>query len=78
MAVFSKKLCQTKLQTWLDAEEAVATGQSYQIGTRMLTRADLKQIREQIEYWAGKLAEAEAEEKCGGRNRAYRFVPRDL
>lgn len=78
MAVFSKKLCQTKLQTWLDAEEAVATGQSYQIGTRMLTRADLKQIREQMEYWAGKLAEAEAEEKCGGRNRTYRFVPRDL
>lgn len=78
MAVFSKKLCEKKLQTWLDAEEAVATGQSYQIGTRMLTRADLKQIREQMEYWAGKLAKAEAEEKCGGRNRTYRFVPRDL
>ncbi len=78
MAVFSKKLCKSKLQTWLDAEEAVATGQSYQIGTRMLTRADLKQIREQMEYWAGKLAEAEAEEKYGGRNRVFRFVPRDL
>ena len=78
MAVFSKKLCEKKLQTWLDAEEAVAAGQSYQIGTRMLTRADLKQIREQMEYWAGKLAKAEAEEKCGGRNRTYRFVPRDL
>lgn len=78
MAVFSKKLCQQKLQTWLDAEEAIATGQSYQIGTRMLTRADLKQVREQMEYWAGKLAEAEAEEETGGRNRAYRFVPRDL
>lgn len=78
MAVFSKELCQTKLKTWLDAEEAVATGQSYQIGTRMLTRADLKQIREQMEYWAGKLAKAEAEEKCGGRNRAYRLVLRDL
>ncbi len=78
MAVFSKKLCETKLKTWLDAEEAVATGLSDQIGTRMLTRADLKQIREQMEYWAGKLAEAEAEERCGGRNRTYRFVPRDV
>ena len=77
MAVFSKKLCETKLKTWLDAEEAVATGQSYQIGTRMLTRADLKQIREQMEYWAGKLAEAEAEEKRGGRNRIFRFIPLD-
>lgn len=78
MAVFSKKLCETKLKTWLDAEEAVATGQSYQIGTRMLTRADLKQIREQMEYWAGKLAEAESEEQNGGSIRAYHFVPRDV
>lgn len=78
MAVFSKELCQRKLDTWLAAEEAVATGQSYQIGNRMLTRADLKQIRNQMEYWAGKLALAEAEEKSGGRNRAYRAVPRDL
>lgn len=53
-------------------------GQSYQIGTRMLTRADLKQVREQLEYWGGKLAEAEAEEKQGGRNRAYRALIRDV
>ena len=78
MAVFSKELCQKKLNTWLAAEEAVATGQSYQIGTRMLTRADLKQIRAQMEYWAGKLTEAEAAEKHGGRNHLYRFVPRDV
>lgn len=78
MAVFSKELCQKKLQTWLDAEESIATGQSYQIGTRMLTRADLKQVREEMEYWAGKLAEAEAEESAGGRNRLYRFTPRDV
>lgn len=78
MAVFSIELCKQKLNTWLEAEEAVATGQSYQIGNRMLTRADLKQIREQMEYWAGKLAQAEAEEKSGGRNRAYRAVIRDV
>ena len=62
MAVFTKEICQKKLNTWLAAEEAIATGQSYQIGSRMLTRADLKQVREEMEYWAGKLAEAEAEE----------------
>lgn len=78
MAVFSKELCKQKLITWLDAEEAIATGQSYQIGNRTLTRADLKQVREQMEYWAGKLAQAEAEEKQGGRNRAYRAVIRDV
>lgn len=78
MAVFSKELCRKKMNTWLAAEEAVATGQSYQIGTRTLTRADLKQIRDELEYWGKKLAEAEAEEKSGGRNRMYRFCPRDV
>lgn len=78
MAIFSKSLCEKKLEVWLAAEEAVATGQKYQIGTRMLTRADLGDIRKQMEYWAQKLQEAEAEEKAGGRNRMYRFCPRDV
>ena len=78
MAIFSKELCRRKVDTWLEAEECVATGQSYQIGTRTLTRADLKQIREELEYWAGKLAKAEAAEAHGGRNRVWRFVPRDV
>ena len=77
MTVFSKELCRQKLKTWMAAEEAIATGQSYQIGTRMLTRASLKQVQDQIEYWGKKLAEAEAEETRGGRNRVFRFVPLD-
>lgn len=78
MAIFSKSLCEKKLGIWLAAEEAVATGQKYQIGTRMLTRADLSEIRKEMEYWGQKLQEAEAEEKAGGRNRMYRFCPRDV
>ena len=78
MAVFSRKICEEKLNTWLAAEESIATGQSYQIGTRMLTRANLKEVREEMEYWAGKLAEIDAEEKSGGRNRLYHFTPRDV
>lgn len=77
MAIYSKELCQSKLNTWLAAEEAIATGQSYQIGTRSLTRADLETVREEMEYWATKLAEAAAEEDVGGRNRMFHFVPRD-
>ena len=78
MAIFSKEMCRQKLNTWLAAEESVATGQSYQIGTRMLTRADLKQIREEMEYWAQKLSEAEAEEKNGGRKPPYHFFAPDV
>lgn len=78
MAAFGKELCRKKLETWLEAEEAIATGQSYQIGSRSLTRADLEQVREEMEYWAGKLAEAENADASGGRNRVYHFVPRDV
>lgn len=43
------------LATWLAAETAIATSQSYTItsgeSTRTLTRADLSKVREQIEYW---------------------------
>ena len=65
MAVFSKELCRQRLKIWLAAEEAIATGQRYQIEGRSLTRADLYDVRKELEYWAGKLAEAESEEKNG-------------
>lgn len=78
MAIYSKKLCEERVHLWLEAEEAIATGQRYQIGNRSLTRADLSQVREELEYWSGKLAEADAAESGrGGRNRIYQFVPRD-
>jgi len=77
MAIFSKEICKQRLNIWLAAEEAIATGQSYQMGTHMLTRANLNAVREQIKYWAGELAKAEAAEQRGGRNRIYRLVPQD-
>lgn len=78
MAIYTKEFCRRKLQTWIAAEEAIATGQRYQIDDRSLTRADLYDVRKEIEFWEGKLAAVEAEERYGGRNRLYRFMPRDL
>ena len=78
MAVFSKELCKQRLALWLEAEAAVATGQSYTIDDRSLTRASLKQIREQIAFWSNQLAICENEERCGGGIRAFQFVPRDV
>ncbi len=78
MAVFSKKFCKERLDMWLDAEAAIAAGQSYQIGTRMLTRASLEAVYKEIEYWARRLAEAEEEEQGGGYIRAFHIVPRDV
>lgn len=42
---------EARLADWLAADEAVATGQSYQIGGRSLTRASAAEIRRNIDYW---------------------------
>ena len=51
MAGITKAQAEAKLATWLAAEDKVASGQSYSIGGRSLTRADLKAIRDSIQYW---------------------------
>jgi hypothetical protein len=61
------------LNAWLDAELAVTTGQSYSIGSRSLTRANLSEISKQINYWRREVSRLE-----GKGRRARRFVPRDL
>lgn len=78
MAGITKKEAQRHLDIWLEAETQIATGQSYQIGSRMLTRADLASVRKQIDYWNNKVEQAEAVEQNHGRNRTYHFVYRDL
>lgn len=64
------------LKLWMEAEKAVATGQSYRIGTRSLTRASLREITERIRFWRDEIAKLE----CGisGGIRVLRVVPRDI
>ena len=63
------------LGAWLEADAAVATGQSYSIGTRSLTRADAACIAERIAFWRRIVEQLES-----GRSglRVLRAVPRDL
>lgn len=65
-------------EAWLEAELAVSTGQSYSIGSRSLTRANLTEIRNQLEYWRKEIEKLDALANYNGRNRTYRAVPRDL
>jgi hypothetical protein len=55
MAGITLAQAESKLATWLDAEDKVATNQSYSIAGRSLTRADLSEIRETITYWDNKV-----------------------
>ena len=61
---------------YLDAEEKALNGQSYTIGGRTLTRANLKEIRDGITLWASRLKAAELDEACGrGGVRMMRTIP---
>ena len=42
-----------RLEQYLAAEAKVLGSQSYEMGDRKLTRADLKEIREGLVYWQG-------------------------
>lgn len=56
------KLCnmattaQTMLQTYINAEQAVLSGQSWRMGERQLTRADLAEIRAGRREWEARVA----------------------
>ena len=76
MAGITLETAKRHLDAWLEAERKVTHGQSYQIGNRMLTYADVTQIGKRIEYWSNKVEELSR--KKAGRNRMYHFVPRDL
>lgn len=76
MTGITLETAQRQLEIWLDAEKKVARGQSYQIGNRSLTRADLGKIAERIDYWSNKVTELS--KKKPGRNRLGCFVPYDF
>lgn len=75
MGGITVEIAREKLNTWLEAEEALATSQSYTMGTMSLTRADLKQVRENITYWNDMVTKLERAGK--ERNRIYRGIPMD-
>lgn len=66
---------QAQLDDWLAASRAVAAGQAFTIstatGSRTLTRADAKEVREMIDYWSAKVADL-----TPGRRRVARVRPR--
>ncbi|MGF9822585.1 DUF6148 family protein [Brevibacillus agri] len=66
----------SRLNAWLEAELAVSTGQSYRLGSKQLTRANLSDIREQIQFWRNEVARLERGNRPGAR--VMRVVPRDL
>lgn len=55
MAGITLAQASAQLTAWIAASTAVAEGQSYSIAGRSLTRANSREIRENIEYWDAKV-----------------------
>lgn len=72
MAGITLANAQTQLAAWLDADAKVATGQSYEISGRRLTRADAAEITRKIEYWNAKVVTLS--NQAQGRTRARTIV----
>lgn len=75
MAEWTLEEARQHLQAWLEAEMAVSRGESYEIGGRKLTRANLLRIVERIRFWRAEVARLEAGRRGA---RVIRAVPRDL
>lgn len=72
-----KKLrLQNRLELYYQAEEKVLAGQSFTIGTRSLTRADLKDIQDMIADLESKISAIDA--NGTGKRVVARIIPRDV
>lgn len=79
MANIRLEALKTRLQQYLDCEAAVLTGaQSYAIGSRNLTRANLREISGMIKYLELEIAKEESAAAGRGRNACVGAIPRDL
>lgn len=73
------KVYKARLDLYYKAEQAILEGaQSYSIGSRHLTRADLAEIRKMITTIEDGIDELEAELAGGGRRKCIRVIPRDV
>lgn len=78
MGAYTLDIAKKHLDAWLEAELMVTTHQSYSIGSRSLTKANLSEIRKQIQYWKCEVERLQNLINRKGRNRCIRVIPRDL
>lgn len=68
-----------RLELYINCEISILSGaQSYKIGSRDLTRANLKEISDMIKYLEKEIAIEEAIDAGKGRNRVIGIIPRDF
>lgn len=71
MELTPKEILKRRLHQYLVAEEKILRGQSYVIGERSLTRADLKYVQQEIDNL---LVELAAADDSRGRTKRAIFI----
>lgn len=79
MKLYTLDEARQHFEAWKAAELALATGQSYSIAGRTLTRVNLDDVKKQMAYWAKIIDRLEAE-LTGRRapSSQRRYVPTDI
>lgn len=72
MAGITLAQAEAQLAAYLAAETAVLKSQRYELAGRMLTRADLKEIRSGIEVWDARVKNLSRQ--AAGRSRSRTIV----
>ena len=73
--MYSIETCKEMINSYLEAEKAVLLGQSYKIGSREMTRADLTEIIKARQLWERNLTLAQ---NSGQRKQSVQVIIRDL
>ena len=76
MLTASLSEAQTELARWKAALAAIAEGQSYQMKSTTLTRADIREVRLMVETYQDEVNRWTR--GTGGGGRVRRIIPQDL
>ena len=78
MAGITLEQAQSSLNLWIDAQRKIESSQSYKMGTRELTRANLPEVLNAIQYWDNKVKTLTNVKNRKGSRRTMRVMIRDL
>jgi len=67
----NKEILKARLAAYLDAERAILLSQSYQIGDRSLTRANLKEVQAEIRDL---IAQLNSDDPSNGNRKRVVFI----
>lgn len=75
MSAITLEKANEMLSAWLNAEMALTTAQSYSMGSKTLTRANLGEVRTAVSYWSSMVNQLSGATK---KRRVIGVIPRDL